>query len=170
MKSPDVVFLCHKVIRFIMTRVEGRYEGNKKELRRVTISLDDETARIIDKLTEEESRNVSEIIRSAIQSYYRIKNKGLKLEILETISELLSEREHVIVDIGLWTAILEEINKNAENNFWKIVEEIAKEYGILFKKKNLKKVYDILKYMESNNWYRVKIISCLLYTSPSPRD
>ena len=141
-----------------MTSKEEKDE-NSKEVRRITISLDDETARIINELTEEESKNISEVVRGAIQSYYKIKSKGLKPEALETISELLSEREHVIVDIGLWTAILEEINKNAENNFWKIVGEIGKEYGILLKNKNLKRVYDILKYMESSNWYRVKTIS-----------
>jgi len=131
-----------------------------QEMRRITVSLDSETSRMVEELVDKYNKTISEIIRSAISSYYKLEgNKKLKPEVIEIVSELLSEREHVIVDIGLWAAILEELNEKAKEDFWKVVEEIGWEHGIQLKSMGLKRIHDVLKYLESENWFRVKIIS-----------
>ncbi|RLI77183.1 CopG family transcriptional regulator [Archaeoglobales archaeon] len=130
-----------------------------RESRRITVSLDDEIFKMLEELSKKDGKTVSEVVRCAISNYYRITSKNIESEVIETLYDLLLEREHVIVDVGLWTAILEELNKKAEDDFWKIVGEIGREYGILLKRKGLKEVNDVLKYFESENWYRVKTIS-----------
>ncbi|RLI80962.1 CopG family transcriptional regulator [Archaeoglobales archaeon] len=131
-----------------------------QEMKRITVSLDSETSRMVEELVDKDNKTISEIIRSAISSYYKLEgNKKLKPEVIEIVSELLSEREHVIVDIGLWAAILEELNEKAKEDFWKVVEEIGWEHGIQLKSMGLKRIHDVLKYLESENWFRVKIIS-----------
>lgn len=130
-----------------------------RESRRITVSLDDEIFKILEELSKKDDKTISEVVRCAISNYYRIASKNIEPKVIETLSDLLLEREHVIVDVGLWTAILEELNKKAEDEFWKIVGDIGREYGILLKRKGLKGVNDVLKYFESENWYRVKTIS-----------
>ncbi|RKY47050.1 MAG: CopG family transcriptional regulator [Candidatus Neomarinimicrobiota bacterium] len=135
-----------------------------KEMKRITVSLDEETAKMLEELVSLDKRSVSEIVRFAVSDYYKTRSsKSINPEFIDVIIDLLSEREHVIVDVSLWTAILEELNEVAKEDFWKFVGKVGKEYAIQLKVKGLRRVYDILKYMESSNWYRVKPSSTNTY-------
>jgi len=127
-------------------------------MRRITVSLDNDTSMKLDELSN--GKTFSETIRTAISNFYDFK-KSSRLDpiFINSISELLSRREHVIVDTGLWTAILEELNGNAGEDFWRTVAEVGREHGFLLSRKGIKEVYDVLKYFEMENWYRVKGIS-----------
>ena len=129
-------------------------------MRRVTVSLDDEAVSKLEELAKRENRSLSEIVRSAISSYYDLSlSDAPKPEFLDELLDLLASREHVIVDAGLWSEILEEINKNAEEEFWKTVEKVGEEYGIQLREKGLKSARDVLKYLEMENWFRMKAVS-----------
>jgi len=140
-------------------------EEDKRRMKRVTVTLDCDTVKILEDMANEEDRSVSEIVRFAINHYYKNKKSygELKPEILNIISELLSKRENIIIDISLWTVILEELNKVADDGFWKSVEDIGREYGIQLMTKGFKDIYNILKYLEITNLYRVKIYSNKIY-------
>jgi|Deesub1362A_J573_1020465.scaffolds.fasta_scaffold18772_2 Arc/MetJ-type ribon-helix-helix transcriptional regulator len=133
----------------------------REEMKRITVSLDDGTAKMLEELTKSDKRSVSEIVRFAISEYYKLRGiqRYVDPEFVSTIIDLLSEGEHVIVDVSLWATMLEELNKNAKDSFWKFVERIGNEYGFQLKVKGLKGVYDVLKYMGCLNWYHVKITS-----------
>lgn len=135
-----------------------------KEMKRITVSLDEKTAKMLEELVSLDKRSVSEIVRFAVSDYYKTRSsKCINPEFIDVVIDLLSEREHVIVDVSLWTAILEELNEVAKEDFWKFVGKVGKEYAIQLKVKGLRRVYDILKYMESSNWYRVKPSSTNTY-------
>lgn len=128
-----------------------------KEIKRLTISIDDNTEMILSELSAMEKRSISEIVRFAVADYYQKKNvKGIDPEYVDKIVELLSEREHVIVDVGLWATMLEEINSSAKDNFWKFVERLGVEYGTTLRLRGLNNVFDVLRWMEPLNWFRVK--------------
>ncbi len=135
-----------------------------KETKRITVSLDEDTEKMLEELADAEKRSISEIVRFAISDYYKKKNiRSVDPEYIDIIVDLLSEREHVILDVGLWTAILEELNATAKDEFWKFVAKVGREYGIVLKVKGLKSIYDVLKYLEPLNWFRVKIASQNMY-------
>ncbi len=136
----------------------------QKEMKRITVSLDEETARMLEELVNLDKRSVSEIVRFAVSDYYKTRSsKGVDPEVIDIIIDLLSEREHVIVDVSLWAVILEELNKVAKEDFWKFVGKVGREYGIQLKVKGLQRAFDVLKYMESSNWFRVKPSSTNTY-------
>ena len=133
----------------------------REEVKRITVSLDDKTARMLEELANSDKRSVSEIVRFAVSEYYKLRGgqRHLDPDFVSTIIDMLSEGEHVVVDIGLWATMLEELNKNAKDEFWRFVGKIGKEYGFQLKVKGLNNVYDVLKYMECLNWYNVKVSS-----------
>ena len=134
----------------------------REEVKRITVSLDDETARMLEELANSDKRSVSEIVRFAVSEYYKLRGgvqRYVDPDFVGTIIDLLSEGEHVVVDISLWATMLEELNKNAKDEFWRFVGKIGKEYGFQLKVKGLNNVYEVLKYMECLNWYNVKVSS-----------
>lgn len=138
--------------------------AEQREMKRITVSLDEETSRMLEELVNLDKRSVSEVVRFAVSNYYKTRSiKSANPEFVDIIIDLLSEREHVIVDVGLWGVILEELNEVAKDDFWKFVGKVGREYGIQLKVKGLQGVYDILKYMESSNWFRVKPSSANTY-------
>ena len=73
------------------TSSEGMQEEDKRRMKRVTVTLDCDTVKILEDMANEENRSVSEIVRFAINYYYKNKKSygELKPEILNIISELL---------------------------------------------------------------------------------
>ena len=49
------------------------------------------------------------------------------------------------------------MNEKASEEFWKIVGEIGRTHGIQFKIKGVNNIHDVLKYLELENLFRVKI-------------
>jgi len=128
-----------------------------EKLQRISVAIDNKTSDVLKTLAKKKNKTVSEIIRSAISIYSEIENsKGIPPEKTKIYADLLSGREHVIVDIELWTAILDELNEKGSESFWKLVEKIGYEHGIQYRIRGLTNLKDILNYMETENWFRVK--------------
>lgn len=128
-------------------------------MKRITVSLDEKTSSMLESLTDGDG-TTSETIRWAIANCYGFKMKtDISPEIIENIAELLAQREHIIVDTGLWATIMEELNDKADENFWDVVKEVGEEHGIVLRSKGIDNVYDAIKYFEFENWYRVKTAS-----------
>lgn len=138
----------------------------KEEVKRITVSLDDETAKMLEALANSDKRSISEIVRFSVSEYYKLREvqKYVDPEFVGRIVELLSESEHVMVDVSLWATILEELNRTANEKFWEYVGKIGMEYGFQLKVKGLNDIFEVLKYMECLNWYHVKVSSPNTYT------
>ncbi len=138
----------------------------KEEVKRITVSLDDETAKMLEALANSDKRSVSEIVRFSVSEYYKLREvqKYVDPEFVGRIVDLLSESEHVMVDVSLWATILEELNRTANEEFWEYVGKIGREYGFQLKVKGLNDIFEVLKYMECLNWYHVKASSSNTYT------
>ncbi|MEM1578627.1 MAG: ribbon-helix-helix protein, CopG family [Archaeoglobaceae archaeon] len=134
------------------------------KIRRLTVSLDDDTIAKLEELARKDDRSLSEIVRSAVSSYYELNLREAITADFERFLNLIATREHVVVDVGLWISVMDEINASARETFWEIVEKVGSEYGLQFKEMGLKDVHSILKFLEVTNWFKVKAISESAYT------
>ena len=140
-----------------------------QKLRRISVAVDEKINNMLRNLANKKNKTVSEIIRKAISIYSEIEN-GNKVLPEKTVkyAELLSSKEHVIVDIELWIAMLDELAEKASDNFWKLIEEIGFEHGVQYKARGITEVEEVLKLMESSNWFRInesgKIYTLILFS------
>ena len=128
------------------------------KLKRVSVAIDDETSSILEKLANKENKTVSEIIREAIVLYSKLgdgEENRIDINKIKAYDELLSGREHIILDLEVWIAVLDELNEKASEEFWKIVGEIGYSQGISFVHRGFKRVCDVLRYLEFKNMFRV---------------
>ncbi len=119
---------------------------------RITVALDEESYEIIQKL-KEEFKSQSELIREVLAFYYSYRTfKKLDHERIIQQIELLSNEEHVILDIDHLTAFMMfvETHPNSEE-FWKLHEKVAKAHAEEFSGKDIRYV---LKRLESCNLFR----------------
>ncbi len=126
-----------------------------EKLRRISVAVDTETDSKLREIARKENKTVSEIIRKAITVYSELE-KSTSPEKTRIYTELLSGREHVLVDIELWIAMLDELNKTASDNFWQMVEKIGYEHGIQFRMRGITNPFEIFSYMENGNLFKVK--------------
>jgi hypothetical protein len=137
-----------------------------KKFTRISVALDRKSEEMLNILVRKNNTTISEIVRRAINTYFELENAATRVtpDITKIYTDFLSDGEHCIVDIEHWTAMLDELNKKASDEFWKMMEKIGYEHGIQYKMKGLTDVYDILRYMEVGNWFRVKIDAEGCYT------
>ncbi|AEA46176.1 ribbon-helix-helix protein, CopG family [Archaeoglobus veneficus] len=127
-----------------------------EKLRRISVAVDERTNDLLKTLARRKNKTVSEIIRSAIGMYSEIENgAGISPEKTVEYLELLSSKDHVIVDIELWTAILDELTQKGSEEFWELVEKIGYEHGIQYKAMGMTRIDDILSHLEKENWFKV---------------
>ena len=128
-------------------------------LRRISVAMDKNVNKILEELANKENKTISEIIRKAIITYSKLNEGDHKIDInkIKAYDELLSGREHIILDLEVWIAVLDELNEKASEEFWKIVGEIGRAHGIQFKIKGVNNIHDVLKYLELENLFRVKV-------------
>ncbi|AGK60421.1 hypothetical protein Asulf_00394 [Archaeoglobus sulfaticallidus PM70-1] len=134
--------------------------------RRLSIAVDNYTYKVLEDIVKKEQKSMSEVVRNSIRILSKLSRNG-NLESLENAlvySELLSCREHVIVDIEIWSAILEIIDEKKKEEFFEIVRKVGFEHGIQYRERGLRTVEEILKYMEYENWFRLKVNSDKTYT------
>ncbi|RLI84440.1 CopG family transcriptional regulator [Archaeoglobales archaeon] len=133
--------------------------------RRLSVAVDPSTYRILEELVEREQKSISEIVRRSINILSRMsKNGDLKaFEDALIYSELLSGEEHVIVDIEIWSAILEMIDEKKREEFFKVVKNVGYEHGIQFRKRGFHSIEEVLGYLEHENWFRLKLDSKKTY-------
>jgi hypothetical protein len=123
-------------------------------LKRLSVAIDEDTNRVLEELAKSENRTVSEIIRNAIGQYYILKD--VSPEGIKFYSELMYGREYIVLDIELWIAILDELNEKASEDFWTVVSEIAEAHSWQIGNKGLNSLYEVMKYLERYNLFRVK--------------
>lgn len=129
-------------------------------MKRVTVTLDDEAINKLEELANRDSRSWSEVVRSALSSYYNLSFSDFSdIEHLDEFLDLVASREHVIIDSGLWTAMLDVINDAADETFWEIVKKVGIEYGMQCRERGISNTKEILKRLEVENWFKVKTIS-----------
>jgi len=132
-----------------------KYGCETEGLRRISVGLDPETCRMLRELSAKKRQSISQIVRTAITMFFESEIKGEKNKQPEIWSDLLSGGEHVILDAGLWTTMLEELESSEK--FWKAVDEEGYRHGLYFKNIGFEHMEDILKHQQYKNWYRLKI-------------
>jgi len=136
-----------------------------KNPKRITVALDEETEKILDEMTSNEEVSKSEMVRKSIKFYHE--NEDLRdydHEKLETYLNLLSQGEHVILDIDRWLSILEILESSEEKEkFRKKSRKIAKSHAEQLKEEVVS-FEDLLERLEACNFYDLDKISEKEYT------
>ncbi len=125
---------------------------------RVTVALDEESYRIFNNLKDEIRVSQSELIRRVLKFYsiYRDLERYESDRIMIYV-EMLSEGEHIILDIDHWITFLRFIETHPERDeFWKIHREIAKAHAEQFAGKSAEY---ILERLEACNFFRINKVA-----------
>lgn len=128
-----------------------------KDVHRISVALDSNTYELLQSLTEQQNSTVSNVVRSAIETYYELdENSRADVKTLSRYGELLYGGENVIVDIELWACILDELNEKDSPKFCKQVARIGSEYGLHYKKMGINDIKGVLDQLEASNWFKLK--------------
>lgn len=129
-----------------------------KEMKRISVALDDKTDELLDSLVNKKNMTVSDIVRMSIVAYYELEGEEneLDMEKLKKYAKLLYGGESVIVDIELWACILDELNERGSEKIWERIKSIGEMYGVQFKNMGFKNVLQTLRFLEATNWFRLK--------------
>jgi len=143
-------------------------------VQRLTISLDDDLADALDALQENGGDSKANLIRRALRIYVK-RQRGRDRPTdhdLRTWTELLANREHVILDVAHVRLFFEQL-AGAPASFWAGLREIGAEHGRQYRDKGMADVLDMLRVMESANWFYLAPESerswALILTEPSAK-
>ncbi|ADC64305.1 CopG domain protein DNA-binding domain protein [Ferroglobus placidus DSM 10642] len=127
---------------------------------RVTIALDKDTVEMLKNLRKKLDQSQSEIIRNALKFYHSLQDYDL--EKIKIYVEMLSEGEHVILDIDHWIAFLKFIESHPKkDDFWEFHRKVAKSHAEQFKDMSFE---EILRRLEACNFFRLNKTSEKEYT------
>lgn len=133
--------------------------------KRISLATDEEVANLLEDIVKREKTTMSQVIREAIRSYYVLKtNKAISSEMARSYVELLYGKEHIVLDIEIYGAMLAELNEKASGRFWELVEKVGYEHGLRFKLEGYEDVSEVLKHLEAKNWFGLKIDKDGYYT------
>ncbi|ADB58850.1 ribbon-helix-helix protein, CopG family [Archaeoglobus profundus] len=127
-----------------------------EKIMRISVAVDENIRNIIEDLAKRENKTISDIIRQAISLYYMIKSRNLSSKALKRYLDILSMSDNIIVDLELWLAILDEINKHEDKEFWEIVERIGYEHGMELKSRGIEDIKDVLRILELKHLFKLK--------------
>ncbi len=125
-----------------------------KAPKRLSVSLNDESAEILQELKEDMDCSKAKVIREALKHLYAAEEFGTDLQVVETYLDFLAKGEHVIVDVEHWNSLFEEIDDGSEE-FWEEVEDIGEQHWDEYYDKGLRTIPEILEYVEKTNWYKL---------------
>jgi len=123
---------------------------------RVSVAIDSNLHEALKKMAEKEGMTVSEVIRNAISAYLKLEGAEVSIDEIKMYSDLLSAREHVILDTDVWITILDELNERASDTFWEDVKKIGYEHGVEFKVRGCGCLEEALKLLSIKNLFKVK--------------
>ncbi|MEM2878821.1 MAG: ribbon-helix-helix protein, CopG family [Candidatus Hadarchaeales archaeon] len=124
-------------------------------LTRITIALDEETEKIVEKLSKEMGVSYSALIRAALKFFSQNKESAKDFESMKLWSSLLAKGEHIILDIDHWLLFLKYIeSSDKKESFYEEGKKIAKSHaeqlaGITNKPE------DYLRRLEACNFYKL---------------
>jgi predicted transcriptional regulator len=124
-------------------------------LTRVTIALDEETEKVLEKLTKEMGVSHSALIRAALKFFSQNKESAKNFESMKLWSALLLKGEHIILDIDHWLLFLKYIESSGKKeSFYEDGKKVAKSHA-----EQLAKVTttpeEYLKRLEACNLYKL---------------
>ncbi len=124
---------------------------------RVTISLDDETAELFQKVKRESKSSQSELMRAALKFYekHRALYGSVNADRVSTYIELLASGEHVVLDIDHWLLFLSFMESHPDQErFWELHRAICAAHAEEFTAKQCG-AEQVLKRLEACNFFRV---------------
>ncbi|KQC16064.1 MAG: ribbon-helix-helix protein, CopG family [Methanothrix sp.] len=127
----------------------------------VTISFDDETAAIFRDLKKDHPVSQSELMRTALRFYSRHKAlfESVDDERIYTYSEMLSDGEHIILDMDHWILFLKFIESHGDNEkFWEMHKRVTQAHAEEFMHKN-HDVGVVLRRLEACNLFKLSKVS-----------
>lgn len=127
-------------------------------MKRLTVSLEEITIKRLEELSAYDGSSLSEVVRLAVSLYYNIRmgNKKISPEEFGRIAEMVLSRNNVLLDLGAWIAIMDELNEKAGEDFWEKVRKIGEDYGYELKELGIREPKKVLKFFEDMNWFSVK--------------
>lgn len=127
--------------------------NQKKKTRRLSISLDEKSADLVDDLQRRFDTSKAEVMREALK-YLKVatENGSVPVSTVSVYLDMLSKGEHVIVDTEHWRTLLKELGENSED-YWEKARKIGKQHWREYSDKGIRSVGNILKYVENANWY-----------------
>ncbi len=128
-----------------------------KSPERVTIALDEETAKLSRDMREDLGISQSELMREALKFYSRHKAlfDSVDEERIYAYTEMLSVGEHIILDIDHWILFLTFIETHPENEkFWEMHKKVSQAHAEEFKQKN-HKAETVLRRLELCNLFKL---------------
>jgi predicted transcriptional regulator len=105
---------------------------------RITISLDEETKELFEKLKEKSRMSQSALLREALRFYSVNKDLLKKTENkkVETYVEMLAGGEHLILDVDHWLLFLKLLTESRnQKDFWEDHRRVARSHAEQFTKK-----------------------------------
>ncbi|MHA1230683.1 MAG: ribbon-helix-helix protein, CopG family [Candidatus Helarchaeota archaeon] len=119
---------------------------------RITIAIDEKTAELLEKTRNELKISQSELVRRALNFYYKYKDIVSKVEFdrLLTYLDMLPNGEHIILDVDHWLSMLKLLENNEE--FWKVHDEVSSAHAETLPKQ-IKSPVEFLKRLEACNFY-----------------
>lgn len=127
---------------------------------RITFAVDENTLEILNRMSKEENISRSKLVREAIRFYNgskKLREHGT--EKLDTYLELLSEGEHVVLDVDHWLLFLDVLESSSEREkFWKKSKEVANSHADQLASK-IQTPEDLLKRLAACNFFRLNKLS-----------
>jgi len=140
-----------------MKNFERSFERGGERIKRISVALDPETFDALYSIIKRRRQTISEVVRSAIMHYYEKESRGYSdIENLEICAELLAGGGHVVVDLELWIAMLNELNDKASEEFWRTTRKEGYRHGIYYKNVGITNLEDVLRHSQVKNWYKLR--------------
>ena len=156
----------------VMSFINGDDEIKKpppsKGVERVTIALDEETTGILKEVKEERDCSQSEIFRKALKFYnkygYLFNEDEHMNRKIDTYLEMLSDGEHIIIDVDHYLSILKFIEDTPNNEeFWEEHRQIGRHHADQFKH-DIKSFEEVVNRLETCNLFKCIKESSSRYT------
>ncbi len=124
--------------------------------KRISVSVDEQTLEILKELDSEEDISRSELLRRAVKFYHGTRKfREYGTERLDTYLDLLSEGEHVVLDIDRWLLFLDMLDSIPEKEeFWKKSEKIAESHAEQLSSR-VQTPSDLLERLAACNFFRL---------------
>jgi len=122
-------------------------------LARITIALDEETEKTLEKMAKEMGMSYSSLVRTALRHFSQNKKSIEHYENMNIWSNLLSKGEHIILDIDHWFLILKHIESSSKKEaFYNEGKKVSQSHAGQLAKVTPE---EYLKRLEACNFYKL---------------